>query len=68
MVRRPLISSGREIGPTTQPPIVGHPYLRKFRLPHPEEAAGPPTPPASLSFASWRLESLAGLDHGSCGC
>lgn len=63
MVRRPLISSGRETGCTTQPPIVGRPYLGKFRLPHPEKAAGPPCPQPHL-FASWRLESLAGL--GSC--
>lgn len=56
MVRRPLISSARETGRTTQSPIVAHPYLRKFRLPHPEEAAGPPRPrpPLSLPLEGWR--------------
>lgn len=55
MVRRPLISCGREMGCTTQPPIVGCPYLGKFRLPHPEEAARPPCPWSHLSlpFGSW---------------
>lgn len=63
MVRSPLISSGRETGCTTQPPIVCSPYLGKFRLPHPEKVAGPPCPQPHL-FASWKLESLAEL--GSC--
>ena len=58
MVRRPLISSARGTGRTTQSPTVGHPYLRKFRLPHPEEAAGPHTP---------GLTSLCLLEAGELG-
>lgn len=56
MVRRPLISSDRETSCTTQPPIVGHPYLRKFRRPHPEEVARPahPQPHFPLPLGCWR--------------
>lgn len=56
MVRSPLISSGRDTGCTTQPPIVGNPYLGKSRQPHPEEAAGPPClrPHLSLPLGGWR--------------
>lgn len=64
MVRRPLISSGRETGASTQPPIVGTLISGSSAAP---SGAGSwaPMPPASPFFASWRLESLAGLgSHG----
>ena len=35
-----------ETGRTTQPPIVGGPYLGKFHFPHPEEAIGSLRPPS----------------------
>ena len=52
-----------EIGRTTQPPIVGGPYLGKFRWLHPEEALGPlqPRPHLSLPLGGWR--AWQGWDH-----